>query len=111
MDQDKIVKIHPVNGAVNGVRTLHQCFLALGAAESEIYTGGNGYKRRGWQKLRERYCREELLEWARRLYIRAMKAIHPDHGGDCNQAATVNLAYERVQHILNYEKKRLFIRS
>lgn len=101
MAQGKIFKIYPTNGAVNNnLKSLHQCFLTLGAEYAEIYTGGNGYCRRDWHKLREKYCREELLEWAHNLYKKTMKAIHPDLGGEHEQAAMVNVAYERVQRIL-----------
>lgn len=83
------------------LRTLNACLLALGAEFDEVYKPrSNGYRIR--KPSLYSMTKEEIREWAHSLWRRQIVLNHPDRGGDLEVSTSLNLAYRRICHILEW---------
>lgn len=87
-------------------RTIHQCFIVLGAKRKDIYVRGSDLVKRN-RSIYNRYEKWELEYMAKELWKESIKKYHPDRSpkGEYEiyeyMTAEVNAAYDRILHLLN----------
>jgi hypothetical protein len=86
---------------------IQQLLLLIGMPRQRLYVRNNKQRLIGtfWNRCGQQL--ETVLHDARVYYLDGIKKVHPDHGGSARRAATLNVAWQRIQKLFAQRGARL----